>query len=176
MLTVQRQRIWDIADLVRAHLSLEIPLTLDALKKVIDLLGGECHPVELGECSNDFDASITTDDSNNFVIKYATWKSDSRILFSISHELGHLFLHLLKKGGCLNSSTILHRDSSSSIKELEANEFAAALLMPRDLFISECQKEAEKNPYNEIDINTISSAFNVSTQAATVRGNLLNLW
>lgn len=176
MSTIQRQQIWEIADLVRIHLSLDSPLSFNKLNKAVMALGGILRAQVPGEQSENFDASITTDEENHFIIDYATWKSDSRILFSICHELGHLFLHLLTEGGQLRTSTILHRDSTSSTKELEANEFAAALLMPRDIFIFKCQKEAEKSENNEIDINIISNEFNVSTQAATVRGNILGLW
>ena len=51
-------------------------------------------------------------------------KPESRILFSIAHELGHLILHLLKPDGSIQECTTLHRGAQSTRKELEANEFA----------------------------------------------------
>lgn len=61
--------------------------------------------------------------------------------FSIAHELGHHFLHLVSDGEIVDKSIDLFRDSVSvgdvideeRRKEIEANQFAAALLMPVDL-------------------------------------------
>lgn len=55
------------------------------------------------------------------------------ILFSIAHELGHLFLHMAypddEKGYILSGS--YHKETqNTSICEWEAEELAAAFLMP----------------------------------------------
>lgn len=54
----------------------------------------------------------------------------SRKRFTIAHELGHFFLHR-KEGSFVDNQTTMSRHLSYwSIKEAEANDFAARLLMP----------------------------------------------
>ena len=67
--------------------------------------------------------------------------SPSRKRFSIAHELGHHFLHLESDGEIVDRNADLFRVSeyaTSEItperrREIEANQFAAALLMPERL-------------------------------------------
>ena len=67
--------------------------------------------------------------------------SPSRKRFSIAHELGHHFLHLDSDGEIVDRNADLFRISEYSSSELtperrreiEANQFAAALLMPESL-------------------------------------------
>lgn len=67
--------------------------------------------------------------------------SPSRKRFSIAHELGHHFLHLESDGEIVDRNADLFRVSeyaTSGItperrREIEANQFAAALLMPERL-------------------------------------------
>ena len=67
--------------------------------------------------------------------------SPSRKRFSIAHELGHHFLHLESDGEIVDRNADLFRVSEYATSELtperrreiEANQFAAALLMPERL-------------------------------------------
>jgi Zn-dependent peptidase ImmA (M78 family) len=59
-----------------------------------------------------------------FVLDRECNRNRSRARFSIAHEIGHLELH-----SALRKSTFC-RASDSSRQELQANRFAAALLMP----------------------------------------------
>ena len=67
--------------------------------------------------------------------------SPSRKRFSIAHEIGHHFLHLESDGEIVDRNADLFRLSeyaTSEItperrREIEANQFAAALLMPEQL-------------------------------------------
>lgn len=77
---------------------------------------------------------------NNFGIMYATHiPSDGFQRFSIAHELGHYFLpgHIDAIDGIFLNGDI-HKSRagfvSSDLYEKEADRFAAALLMPKDLF------------------------------------------
>ncbi len=88
----------------------------------------------------------------------------SRELFTLAHEIGHALLHLGKSNSFVdNSKTVFGR--SEDEREIEANYFAACLLMPKDkvskffdLELSETQKEN----LTASDIASIMSAFNVS--------------
>jgi len=62
------------------------------------------------------------------------------------------------------------------VQEQEADEFAAALLMPEKEFTSFCECQLAKSNERKFDIDAIARYFNVSRQAATVRGSILNLW
>lgn len=160
------------AGIVKTALELNIPITLESLcEKIQEELPGTCIPKAMGEL--DVDAQITTLNNNTFKLEYLENKPNTRILFSIAHELGHLFLHLLEKGGKLKAGVICQRDLTRSQEEWEANEFAAALLMPEEDFIFKC-KECLND--NKVNVTEVADFFNVSVQAATVRGNVLDLW
>ena len=118
------------------------------------------------------DAKIIISDRSSFIIAYSDNTPECRLLFSIAHELGHLFLHYLKGDG----SGTLKTEEAVNIQETEeweANEFAAYLLMPDELFISKCKDFSENG---KIPINKIADYFHVSNQAAFVRGLVLGLW
>lgn len=167
-----RDMIEKIAQLVRDKLQLSVPFNM---MLVVKQLGGECVPV----ATTEYDARIETideDDSDRqFRINYAEDQIEERIRFSIAHELGHLFLHMLQKEGNLSQDTYFRgKQSNRSFVEWEANEFAASLLMPKDEFITFCM--SEQNEDNDIDLNHVAKHFQVSKQAAYVRGSILNLW
>lgn len=56
----------------------------------------------------------------------------------------------------------------------EANEFAACLLMPKEEFIEQVN-ELRDNEDN-VDVKKVAAHFGVTTKAAVVRGQVLNLW
>lgn len=181
----RRQSIWRIADHVRTLLNFTEP-PFDP-ERLIACLGGHIEYLTLKDAEQegygpDFEAELQTtavinDDPRTveFKVTVAGWKSDQRIRFSIAHEIGHLILHLLEPGGTLKAGQVTYRNLQSSEEELEANEFAAAFLMPTDLFAEYCQNYAESHN-GEIDITAVAKEFDVSTSAATVRGSILSLW
>lgn len=119
------------------------------------------------------DAEIKTNDNNKFLITYLSDRPETRTLFSIAHELGHLFLHLLDENGKIICREGLQRSMERTKQELEANEFAAAFLMPDEEFIEICRQNLNGQ---KVNVTKVANAFNVSVQAATVRGNVLGLW
>lgn len=171
-----RHSIWSVADLIRDALSLPTPIDLDTLIHAIESLGGECIGVDNN--ASDFEAQIAAlkpESNYSFRIEYVNNKPKTRILFSIAHELGHLFLHLLQPDGTFKTDILLQRSTNTSYQELEANEFAAALLMPAEQFINQCQENARQNS-DLVNISDIAHYFHVSNQAATIRGSILQLW
>lgn len=184
MTLADKKYIWSIARFVRKRLGLTTPLSIEALTEAVQKSGGKCIAVQNLDASSkgDFDAYISTDvkeDDAYFKIVYAQWKAVPRILFSIAHELGHFFLHVLDDDGKVRTDTVIYRNLQASSQEWEANEFAAELLMPGDEFIAFCQEELDANPdqtSRNIDINRVAQHFAVSAQAATVRGQILGLW
>jgi Zn-dependent peptidase ImmA (M78 family) len=85
--------------------------------------------------------------------------------FTIAHELAHHFLHLISDGEFVDTQVDLFRDSESAPgnqqAEIEANRFAAALLMPADLV-----REAYKTTR---DVAALAREFNVSEEAMGIR-------
>lgn len=94
-----------------------------------------------GDFGNTFDARIEFyQNLKRFCIFHAEpggWRTAGRVRFSVAHELGHFYLpdhreHLLK--GLMHNSVADF--GSRSPTEIEADEFAADLLMPMELFRS----------------------------------------
>jgi len=110
-------------------------------------------------------------------------ESPVRRRFTIAHEIGHFVLHKLNNDMFVDTKEFkLFRNENSSTgenkMEMEANAFAAALLMPKDLLISEIKnhkfdftEEGENDP-----ISNLSKKFEVSVTAMTYRIDNLNLF
>lgn len=93
--------------------------------------------------------------------------------FTVAHELGHLFLHLSDKAqGNFVDSEVLFRhgvvsDFTNAKKEIEANQFAASLLMPEELIEQEWGRC--------YSLTQMTSTFQVSLQAMEIRLRTLGL-
>ena len=88
--------------------------------------------------------------------------------FTIAHELGHHFLHLKSDGEVVDQEVDLLREAGTgdpgvprTRQEVEANQFAAALLMPAELVKQEWTK------YRSIE--GMARRFQVSQQAMGIR-------
>jgi len=127
------------------------------LKQLVDAIGGRIHIDELPD--EDESGSIFIHDEFDFDIVLPDYTSPLRDRFTISHELGHYFLHS-KQG---EVSLVAYRRGSGRC-EWEANWFAAALLMPRKRFKREYKRNA--------DTVHLASVFQVSRDAAEVRKQL----
>jgi len=96
----------------------------------------------------------------------------NRQRFTIAHEIGHLVLHREED---FFIDRDFRRDGTSGnaedVLEVEANKFAACLLMPKQLVIDE--SEALVKPLRSEAVEALARDFKVSQQAMTFR--LLNL-
>ncbi len=88
----------------------------------------------------------------------------ARQFFTLAHEIGHIVLHK-NKGNKIDFRTSL-TDTTDPV-ELEANQFAAELLMP--------EEEFKKKWKEHKDLELVSAYFGVSIAAAKVRADKLNL-
>lgn len=91
--------------------------------------------------------------------------------FSIAHELGHLLLHEPAFQIDPHAFVSFRNSKSSNASdphEIEANQFAAALLMPEAL-LRACVDQLGENPDVEDAIRRLAQRFDVSTQAMTIR-------
>lgn len=92
--------------------------------------------------------------------------------FTVAHELGHFFLHPNK------NTFIDYRDNKERAertpKEVQANMFAAALLMPRKKLEKDFRSIA-KNGFLEEHLFSLAEKYNVSKEAMQFRLINLNL-
>lgn len=102
-----------------------------------DIVRDEEIELAPGEYNNGFDGRIRylrKADAFSLAYRVAGLKrTEGRVRFTIAHELGHFYLHrkYLLKGACHGSVADFR---SKNPMEQEADGFAAALLMPMELF------------------------------------------
>lgn len=94
----------------------------------------------------------------------------NRQRFTLAHECGHLVLHADQGDRLWVDKAYFFRDANSStgdqLAEIQANRFAAALLMPEELIRSALEDAAI---ISDIDIFRLAVRFEVSEQAMTLR-------
>jgi Zn-dependent peptidase ImmA (M78 family) len=117
--------------------------------------------------------------NGNKTIGIKKFESDERIRFTIAHELGHYFLnHGIKDGIKLDTYTLFRNDNSSTgekIEEIQANAFAAALLMPSEYLVKEFEEEVT-NTFDDLKIiQSLATKFKVSQISMSYRLNRLQL-
>jgi len=113
---------------------------------------------------------------NKIVIGVEKTQPPARQRFTISHELGHLLLHDGEEVRVDTNFRINLRSPESSlaedIEEIEANAFAAALLMP-EAFLKEDLAGLVLDIDDSEQVQKLAKHYQVSAQAMTIR--LLNL-
>ena len=102
--------------------------------------------------------------------------------FTIAHELGHYLMHKIGNEFFVdkdflvkwrNASTSKYNDIEKT-QEIEANAFAAAILMPKNLIIAEIEKSTMKNLGEGELITELANRFKVSTIAMSYRLTNIN--
>lgn len=133
------------------------PLPVD---KLIEQQGYQLRGINKKNAPTDFSGQVDHEDK---LVVINNSHSNGRKRFTAAHELGHIMLHP-------NENKIDYRIcfSDSTPKEIEANRFAAEILMPYGIF----QDIFEKCAGNFV---AIAEFFGVSTGAATIRAEVLGL-
>jgi Zn-dependent peptidase ImmA (M78 family) len=95
----------------------------------------------------------------------------NRQRFTIAHECGHLVLHK-DEVHIDRKFSVKRRDQISSLaidpQEIEANRFAAELLMPFDMIVNELI-ETDLDYEDAVDLKRLCSKYKVSAQAMSNR-------
>lgn len=113
----------------------------------------------------DIDGMIATEDSKTSIY-VNKGNSEVRKRFTIAHEIGHYILHhddSMEQDFIVDyrQAIMNYETQEDLIKETQANMFAAALLLPKDLV-----KEAWSKYKN---IEKVSKLFQVSAKALVIR-------
>lgn len=142
------------------------------IEELVERLGGRIEYV----WKPSIDAYIQKD-QDLFKIVVDSTKPVLRQRFSIAHELGHLLLHL-NYGNNEVWNNIEEADSrifrfGHDAQELEANEFAAELLMPKKTFVTMAEKFSQEGYF---DLTKLSYFFKTSINAVKYRGHNLKIW
>ena len=102
----------------------------------------------------------------------------NRQRFTLAHELGHFLLHSNTSSIFIDASIIFFRDGTSSdgskAQEIEANAFAAELLMP-EKHLREIINNQPLDAFDAGAVRRLAAQFGVSAQALTIRLTKLGL-
>jgi Zn-dependent peptidase ImmA (M78 family) len=105
----------------------------------------------------------------------------NRQRFTIAHELGHLVLHhnsgdrlfidthlraYQRRGSAASGVYEEPGSTTTPAEEREANQFASALLMPRELLLA---MTVGREFWDESDVAALAAEFGVSEQTMTIR-------
>lgn len=101
----------------------------------------------------------------------------NRQRFTIAHELGHFLLHKgeathFDRGGFRVNYRNSLSSTASNKEEIEANAFAAALLMPEEFLIQAVEDKLSHGidiSNDEEEVTEIADLFKVSSQALAIR-------
>lgn len=107
------------------------------------------------------------------VIGVNSFHARTRQRFTIAHEIGHLLLK--HKGEVFVDQTVMKRDARSAQatdpQEIAANQFAAELLMPRNLVLDAVAERQRRRPELSASmlVEDLAAFFEVSSQAMEYR-------
>jgi Zn-dependent peptidase ImmA (M78 family) len=143
--------------------TLPIPVESIVAKKSVRLL-----PFDLGENIS----GILVIEKGEATIGYNKNEHRVRNRFTIAHELGHFILHKEKDLFVDKEFKVMFRgainNNQNYKEEMEANEFAANLLMPEKLLKEEVMK-MDLDFTDEAAIKHLAKKFDVSTTAMSFR-------
>jgi len=111
------------------------------------------------------EARLTRSPQVNFIRVNSEIRELGRRRFGIAHEVGHLILHKDRGGFSICSQNDVILFASNDQKELQANVFAAALLMPTLMFEPRCKSSVPSLAL----ISQLAEEFEVTLTAAATR-------
>lgn len=142
----------------------------------VDKLAEFCGAEVVYNNFNDEISGLLFREAGKLIIGVASEQSTVRQRFTIAHELGHALLHQMTNVHVDKNFTVMFRSAASStaqdVFEIEANTFAAELLMPESL-LREDLLTLKLNMEDDKQLLMLATRYGVSTQALTYR--LLNL-
>ena len=164
----ERNIINELTEAVIEHYGIQIPV--QNMVEVVSRIGGR---ISFGNRISTLGDGCIRKEGDSFVIMIDPSQPENRINFTIAHELGHLFLHMgyaIDRNLWQSQDTDPYYRYGNTAMEYEANEFAAALLMPK----REYKNIIDMYTTGDIvDTAKVAEYFNVSVGAAANRGKWL---
>ena len=173
---------------------MSVQLARAAAERLVERLGLHTAPIDVenlaaavglriiatGDLGADISGLLVSRDS---AASIAVRKTDPpvRRRFTIAHEIGHFVLrHYMRRNELVHAdehAQVMYRSPRASEGldplEVQANQFAASLLMPSRLVREEAAKLQQ--PLFEDDVKVLANLFKVSEQAMTIRLTTLGL-
>ena len=147
----------------------DIHIPICNINDVVTTFGGYVYE------SADICNSDVMKQNDRFVIYIPSSYSTERKRFAVAQELGHLFLHMGYKISPKlwdNERNMVYYESRSPLEEYQANDFADALLMPKNVY----KKVLEQyTTGGKVQTAKIAEYFGVSVSTAYSRGKSLGL-
>lgn len=152
------------------------------IRNIVKSYGISIQPLDFG----DDISGVFIDDGEKQTIGYNSKNRPTRQTFTIAHELGHYILEHKRNGLFVDNPhqylTMIYRDEKSTtgeyLQEKEANAFAAAILMPKELVENEIRSIYFEDNFKTEDLNLVellAERFKVSLQAMSLRLTNLDL-
>jgi len=146
------------------------------LETLVGELGGQIRSLPTDNTMA-FERVVKAEDGS-FIIYLDDTCPPTRRLFSIAHELGHLFLHMRYGDAQWEAIPVgagyERAPNVFTPVETDANVFASAFLMPEEDFRAAAEKHFDGTRfYNAVEV---AKHFGVSVQAAAIRGKDLGIW
>lgn len=157
----------------KANQLLEKHRTLFAPIDVLDIIDAEGIHLVVDEMDDDHSGFLLVENGvATIAINEAHHPNRQR--FTAAHELGHYILHSQGRDRFFVDKAYFRGPEASAgtqAAEIEANRFAACLLMPAEML----KEYASRQPLTDLEIYRLSTVFEVSEQAMTLRLTNLGL-
>ena len=160
--TIQKQ----VSELLKVNRIMRSPVPVE---KIAQNLGIE---VKYEAAEDDLSGALVREPKGRVVIGVNSAHHPNRQRFTIAHEIGHFILH---KGMSLHVDQdfrINLRDGSTNDEEIDANAFAAELLMPTDFIGRDMQKTGG---VGQQALERLARRYQVSARAMEIRLTNLGL-
>ena len=158
-------------------------------REILERFGNHV-PVDVEAIAKSYNLSIRTQALEESVSGMLVIKDDGGLIgvnethhpnrqrFTVAHELGHFLLHRHASNVFIDTGPIFFRDESSSdgskLREIQANRFAAELLMPRRILV-ELLRSERFDPSDDAALRRMANRIGVSSQALLIRLTKLRL-
>jgi len=143
------------------------------VERLAEYLGATIQPAPI----EDNVSGMVFKHKGRYIIGINSTHPETRKRFTIAHEMGHIVLHQLDQVHVDKQFPVKLRDDISSQAidphEIEANAFAAALLMPEAMLKNDISEFLEIDSENEDELAELANKYGVSTKAMSFR--LMNL-
>ncbi|HWW62453.1 MAG TPA: ImmA/IrrE family metallo-endopeptidase [Thermoanaerobaculia bacterium] len=157
----------EVTALLSAAGILEPPVSVESIARQ---LGAQ---IRYEPADDEVSGMVWRAESGRAIIGVNSLHSKTRKRFTVAHEIGHLRLHV-DEAFHVDEGYALRRDSTASLgidrKEIEANHFAAALLMPEAFLLRDADVMRLRFDFESDHVLVrLAKRYEVSQQAMTIR-------